>query len=625
MTRFPSRRPRATLVSLVAVLVAAQAGCFRNPYAARKSQRQRAHEKLRPDGLPPKAAAIPDDARTLKVRVYADDEFRAQTIRWEDKFERRLETFNAAIAPPFGIKLELADTKPWPRSATGDVELFDALEALEELDPGDDVDWVIGMVSALPQVSATHDQIGAARLLGKHIVMRGYNDTAERALFEKAFGGLSEQAYDERRLHKELMVLVHEWAHTLGALHATNEQWIMAPIYDVKQSQISPGNTAIIKAALPHWGSDASNDVAKLYAAVAEALEKSTWQGWDPAERERMLAFLAEGPEALPVAEVSGRVVPADRKAYYRAADLAGQGQYPQAWRIIEPLTERYETEPEVMVLGCRIAAHARGPKYPTDDLCAAARQLSPSSPEPTAALARVRLAQNKRDEALELLLATQERLESTGDDGIDRMPMWRELADQYYELGAVTPLERALPRLPDEPRKRDLQAFIETTRHRYGLPPNAERYGITVNRERDYTDLVRKVLSDTYAGNYAAAEQTAKEGLKRYRNAPGLLVALCDTYARQRKYAKAREHCRRGLREYDGAAWGHYLSAVLAQQQRDNRRAIGHFEKTIELDPSLESAYRALAAVYDKIGARSSRADLARRYQARFGTPLTP
>ena len=67
-----------------------------------------------------------------------------------------------------------------------------------------------------------HD-LGCARVLGRHFVLRGMTSIAELQDFNRLFPKLDnderEALYGRRKTHKELSIFLHEWAHTLGALH----------------------------------------------------------------------------------------------------------------------------------------------------------------------------------------------------------------------------------------------------------------------------------------------------------------------------------------------------------------------------------------------------------------------
>ena len=603
-----ARRSRcsALALSLLASLLTLSAcGGSRDKYGRKTTPPPKA-QKLDADTVAAGAERA-TTSRRFRVRVYADDQYRAQTLRWEARFEGRLDRFNRLVEPIFGARLELVDAQPWPR--TGDnSDLRVVADALRELDPGTDVDWVIGLTTGLPQMTQNHSLLGVASPLDKFIVLRGLSQTDEITQRE--------------RDHKSMALLLHEWGHTLGAIHTREDVWIMHTRYSYQQSSLSALNTAIMKTALKYWGGPPSfQKRAAMFEELAELTKTlGQWDGWEHGAFEEFAQLVSEGPSKLAIDDVSEMLTTKDRAAYYRAAEMAQAGQYKQAWRLLEALTERYESESAVMLLGCRVSAQERGDKYPTRKVCEAAVKLAPESPDPPQVLAEMFVRQNDFDKALPLLLEAQAKLERA--DKVDEA-RWERLAFQYQKIGAVTPLESLLRRLPDGDNKTGFATYVQTTRRRYGLPPDSARFGVPVAREAAYTKLVSSVLSTTYSGQFKDAERAALDGLRIYKNAPGLLIALCDTYARQRKYAQARKACARGLKGYPDATWGHYLSAVLAQQQRNRRAAIRHFERTVDLDPTLESAYLALAAEYAAAGNKASRARLAVRFREQFGRDL--
>jgi biopolymer transport protein ExbD len=170
---------------------------------------------------------------TRKIRVHADNQYRAQNVHWQKTFEESLEIANLIMKPLFGLAL-VAEYHSWERHVAGST-LEDDLGALEALDPGTDVIAVIGLTSSLALASATFDSIGLATVGGRHIMLRGYADLAERKVFEAAFAELRaderEAALNQLREHKTAVTLLHELGHNLGLGHAAEEDSIMSAVY----------------------------------------------------------------------------------------------------------------------------------------------------------------------------------------------------------------------------------------------------------------------------------------------------------------------------------------------------------------------------------------------------------
>jgi biopolymer transport protein ExbD len=173
------------------------------------------------------------EVRTVKVRVWADDEYRAQNVRWEATFADELAYANAVLAPMLGIHLE-AEYRTWQRHAPGST-LEDDLTALRREDPGADAFAVIGLTSSIALVTGTFDQLGLASLPGQHLMLRGYADVGERQAFDRAFRDLPtedrQMLYEGRRRHKTTALLLHELGHNLGAPHVDVTDTLMNPMY----------------------------------------------------------------------------------------------------------------------------------------------------------------------------------------------------------------------------------------------------------------------------------------------------------------------------------------------------------------------------------------------------------
>ncbi|MBV8755669.1 MAG: matrixin family metalloprotease [Deltaproteobacteria bacterium] len=240
----------AVLVVLAGCFAATPVMHFGSGKSAKESQHDQA-AKLTPPTLTTDHEWSGDVA-TVKVRVYADDQFRAQNVHWQETFEGELAYANEVLGAEYGIKL-VPEYRQWPRNAPGET-LDDALHELEQLDPGNGVMTVIGLTSSLSLVSATFEQLGIAQIGGHHMVMRGYADVFERQMFDRAFKELTaderEAMYFARRKHKTAAVLLHELGHTYGALHTDVSDSIMSPMYSDRSSAFDGKSRDAIRATL---------------------------------------------------------------------------------------------------------------------------------------------------------------------------------------------------------------------------------------------------------------------------------------------------------------------------------------------------------------------------------------
>jgi biopolymer transport protein ExbD len=233
------RTMRAAWVAIVAC-----AGCFVTPVmhfggpSSQETQKKTA-VKLTPPGLVVTGEGWSGDVSVAKIRVWADEDYRAQNVRWRDTFAEQLAYANELLGPLLGVRLE-AEYRDWPYRPPAGSTLAESLAALAKQDPGTDVLSVVGLTSALSLVSATFEQLGYASVPGRHLVVRGYADVFERVAFDRAFRDLSKQERDTlyvaRRRHKTTAILLHELAHNLGAPHVDQPETIMNPMYSERSA-----------------------------------------------------------------------------------------------------------------------------------------------------------------------------------------------------------------------------------------------------------------------------------------------------------------------------------------------------------------------------------------------------
>lgn len=562
------------------------------------------------------------EVRVAKVRVWADAEYRSQNLRWKQGFGDELDYANQLLQPMLGLRLE-AEFREWDRRAPG-ASLRDTLAALAEHDPGDDVAWVFGLTSALPLVTATMDELGVAEVLGGHVVLRGYNDLEERKAFARAFPDLDQRERDEvhdiRRRHKQTVVLVHEIAHTLGAMHETDEAWIMHGAYRSQQAAISDRNRDLMLLALEdRLKPKEARDPLGLAEAFLTALEASDWGGWVAGERDALIVQLRAELDAAKAGLTAMPVPPAAYAQYARAQQLAAAGRHDDALAELDPVLAAYPGNAAIRLLACQIHLGKSGPDDATArEVCARAAELAPGDPGPYIAIAAVLAARGDVAEARAQLVEAEGRVTNlpTG-----QAEAWVQLAAMYQAMGALTWAEDAIGRagFPDHP----IAQWAARTRARYGVPRDGASWKIRPEHEAEVVAKVREVLDLVYAGKLAAAERAASAADKRWPGAPGLLAARCDLAMRQKKDALARKLCARAIAAYDGAAWAHYLTGILILRGKDTAAGIASLRAAIAADPDLAQAWRALGKALARANDQAALDELRRDYQARFGQAL--
>jgi hypothetical protein len=160
---------------------------------------------------------------------------------------------NDLLTPAFAVRFEAEAFRRWDRRP-GAGALPALLDELEAMDRGEDVDWVVGLVSALPVVSQSFHDLGVARVPGRHLLVRGVSSLAEMEQLRQSFPTLDakqrEQLYGRRRSHKERATFLHHWAHTLGLTHTDRGTHIMGPGYSNRTGLLDEQESQRLATAL---------------------------------------------------------------------------------------------------------------------------------------------------------------------------------------------------------------------------------------------------------------------------------------------------------------------------------------------------------------------------------------
>jgi hypothetical protein len=295
--------------------------------------------------------------RVAVIRVWADDDYRAQNLHWQRGFDEQLAYANHVLTPMLGLRLE-AEYRIWPHHAPGS-PLGAELEAIAARDPGEDVAFVVGLTSSLGLVAATFEQIGIAELGGRHLVVRGHADAEERAAFERAFPKLERDERDSvleaRRRHKTTATLLHEIAHALGALHETEIDAVMSANYSHRSAAIGERNRELMLIALgDRLAPPAEREPRAAAQAMLGALERDGGD-WDSAERRARASELHDRLGAAPVSVAVEGIPAAIRNQYRLAEHMLASGDTGRASSVVESLLASYPDNARLAALRCRI------------------------------------------------------------------------------------------------------------------------------------------------------------------------------------------------------------------------------------------------------------------------------
>jgi predicted Zn-dependent protease len=291
------------------------------------------------------AVAPAGQVRTIRLRIYADRDYRGVVIRWQAQARGQIQRINAIVGAVFNVRFEVESFREWERSHVG-VPLGNAmLDELEALDDGTQVDLVLGLVTPFHGVAASMHAIGWAAYLSRHFVLRGMDDEQEFRAFEREFNLVPAQdrarLYTERKAHKEIVVFLHEWGHMLGLIHHEERTAIMNPAYDPRQTEFSDYDKRILALVIERRlaAREARNPESADLLPLVSALPAG--EGSD-ADRKQLVDLVRRRVEdaARPVPANAIDLPAADIAAFNRAVDTLNSGQAVDAWKALSPLVE---------------------------------------------------------------------------------------------------------------------------------------------------------------------------------------------------------------------------------------------------------------------------------------------
>jgi len=297
------------------------------------------------------------DPRTVTIRVYADPAVRALP-KWKDELTDQIDYASQLLTPLVGVKLQVEKVNEWAR--TGDPSA--ALAQLRDLDKGDGVTWVLGVIAPNDSATKVMSELGAAEPLGHHVILRSWAEKPETDALAATLPDLKDAERGElinaHRRHKQTVVLVHMLAATLGAIAETDPQWLQNPTYSPKQVGFSERNRELIQLAVDERVSDgATESIAKK---LLEAIEKSEWGGWVAADKEQVVNRLRNVIDAKRAGKTATDIPPAAYDQITRIKELARQGKIDDAMAELDNVVAAYPGNGALTQLKCDILLKVR-------------------------------------------------------------------------------------------------------------------------------------------------------------------------------------------------------------------------------------------------------------------------
>jgi tetratricopeptide (TPR) repeat protein len=675
MVRRPDRSgPRRAGVCWLVVLVGLLSACAQGP-TLEAVQRARARA-LRPVALgsTPELAEAP---RTISVRVWATEGLRRLNAGFETRLVRQVEVANRVLLDTFGLRLELTQIRPWALDYEP-LDLDAALRTLEQSDPGEGVHLVLGLIGPLERPADHQHELGAARLFGRHLVLRGADEAEEQEALASALSTLPprevEALYLERSNHRAAVLLLHELGHLLGALHSEAPTDLMHPRYSLARSNYLAGARALLGEALaclleahaPKPGSQSRrgpDDACR--ARLAERVGRPDEPSWRPEERAHLVRLLAE-PERLarasdsifspaPVVPPAGVPMPgrgdtlSDQavrelsRGFRRGAAAPPRPAPPSAPTVslaevraasergdheaAEALLERARKErgpddPELLALDCELCARRAPEGEAAPAVCRRAMEAAKESAAPAIVLAWLHDRRGEPDAALAAAREAEQRMRA---GKLKDARAWLTLAQLYRNLLAPTLALGALEGA-DEAQAAAISSWARDLRARHGVPAEARALGLEPEAESSYHRARRALAEAAARKDDAAAEAEAARLAEKYPRLAPRAELLCEAFGSRQRWEASERWCRRALDEAKqpaatAAPLVHLGAAALARGRVAEAKK--RLEPALERAPERRDLYRLLAMVYRARGDKKSLRRLAEAHRARFGAEL--
>jgi len=251
--------------------------------------------RMSPARLQPGSTDLASAPMVLKIRIYAAADLRSANPDWQRRVLRLIERVNERCRPWPGLRFEIESVRSWTRDSSTD-ELGVLFTKLVIEEPGSEVDLVLGLLPARPGAAGSLDELGETTPLGRHILLRALHEPSEWDSVEgqlRPFWSEDREVMAKRRAHKEEVLFLHHFAHSLGLPHAYRGDAIMNPTYAEPRTGFDAIEQRFVAAALVHRGEAGASWPARTRGDLRALIERTPDPDWDPREREVLRAVLS--------------------------------------------------------------------------------------------------------------------------------------------------------------------------------------------------------------------------------------------------------------------------------------------------------------------------------------------
>jgi tetratricopeptide (TPR) repeat protein len=537
---------------------------------------------------------------------------------WQIRLYRQIAAASRVFERKFGVQLELVEAKEWPGTHRVD-RLESLLVELGRLDPGRDVDLVLGLVTALPLATSSMHRLGMSELLGRHLVLCAMDDAVEHQALIEALHHLPEserdRVYTARLRHKEIVVLLHEIGHALGAIHSGDSEEIMNAEYGPERSRFSEPSAGAIEIAL------GAHLAGKTEAATKQELldyyqQRGTSPAWADVDRDQLIAYLGgrgPAPSLDPAPEFHFEKTDTPKDPAERAAKLASRGDFGEAWRELSPVVGARAGDAKIQSLACELGVRTATGSDLALKACENAAKADPNTPIPLLHQGLIWLERGDEERAVAALDAAGARIERAKTQDPE---LRAYLAGLYSRAGEVSHAEDAARGL-EEPAAKHVLAWSEQLRRKRGFP----RGSVPPEREREYQRTLRQVDAMLDKRRFQEAEKVASSLLTAFPRAFGGELSLCEAMVDLHLFSRAAPHCAAAAERGSARASGLLGYALIGQGKL--RSAVTALERAVDREPEERTWWGLLAGAYRATRQTRELSALAKTFHERFGGAL--